>query len=116
MFIKTEVVSNTVNEISSDDDCPISVDGEEGIGEVRDTPIFERPLFRGNDGSVARSLPSLSTPAPAEGRGNMASFESVPTNDITSISFILANPIAVYRFKHMRFIEILIARFIFSRI
>ena len=114
MFIKTEVVSNTVNEISSDDDCPISVDGEEGIGEVRDTPIFERPLFRGNDGSVARSLPSLS--APAEGRGPQASFESVPTNDITSISFILANPIAVYRFKHMRFIEILIARFIFSRI
>ena len=113
MFIKTEVVSNTINEISSDDDCPISIDGEEGIGEVRDTPIFERPLFRGNDGSVARSLPSLS--AQTE-RVNMASFESVPTNDITSISFILANPIAVYRFKHLRFIEILIARFIFSRI
>jgi hypothetical protein len=112
LFIKTEIVSSTLS-VSSDDDeeMMLSVDGEEGIGEVRDMPLFDRRTF--TDGALARSMP---VNVFQRDLNAMASFESVPTNDITSISFILNNPISVYRFKHLRFIEILIARFLYNKI
>jgi hypothetical protein len=78
-------------------------------------PIFERPMLSSDTG-LARSMPDGLHRDRDPASLNINSFESIPTNDITSISFILSHPISVYRFKNLVYIETFIARFLYSRI